>query len=168
MTLTQKAMTRKVVISDPNEALLKTKLEGRILSPGLSRFLNNLVKTRRWTKNITIPSTHDNVAIALLFTSSLKEAGLEILSEIHVFYDDRTYVEACEMLQESEHPTDLPPGIFNSVEVGKVRVQGTLVQVEMRVLLADGTKKRVLKTYDFFSDPPAVQTRQLPEGERLS
>jgi len=163
----QKEMTRKVVISDPNEDLLKSKLEGRTLSPGLSQFLKSLVKTRKWTKNITIPSTHDNVAIALLFTSSLKEAGLEILSEIHVFYDGKTYIEVWEMLQENEPPTSLPPGIFNSVDVGKVRVHGSFIHVEMRVLLANGNKKRVLKEYDFSSDPPTVQTRLLLEGESL-
>ena len=145
----QKEMTRKVVISDPNEELLNSKLEGRTLSPELSRFLKSLVQTRKWTKNITIPSTHDNVAIALLFTSSLKAHGLEILSEIHVFYCGKTCIEVWEMLQENEHPTSLPPGIFNSVDVGKVRVHGSLVHVEMRVLLADGNKKRVLKIYDF-------------------
>jgi hypothetical protein len=163
----QKEMTRKVVISDPNEELLQTKLAGRTIAPELFRFLKNLVKTRKWTKNITVPSTHDNVAVALLFTSSLKEAGLEILSEIHVFYCGRTYVEVWEMLQETEHPTSLPPGIFSSVDVGKVRVSGTLVNVEMRVHQSDGIKNRVLKTYDFAEEEPTVRTRPLADGEAV-
>jgi len=163
----QKEMTRKVVISDPNEELLEIKLQGRTLSPELSRFLKSLVKTKKWTKNITIPSTHDSVAVALLFTSSLKEAGLEILSEIHVFYCGRTYVEVWEMLPETEHPTSLPPGIFSSVDVGKVRVNGSLIYVEMLVFQSEGTKKRVLKTYDFGGEEPVVQTRILETGESL-
>ena len=163
----QKELTRKVVIADPNEELLKLKLAGRTLAPELLRFLKTLVKTRKWTKNITIPSTHDNVAVALLFTSSLKEAGLEILSEIHVFYCGRTYVEVWEMLPESEHPSSLPPRIFSSVEVGKVRVTAPLVNVEMRVLMAGGVKKRVLKTYDFKEDPPTVQTRPMGDSEPM-
>ena len=163
----QKEMTRKVVISDPSEELLQSKLQGRTISPDLSRFLKSLVKTRKWTKNITIPSTHDNVAVALLFTSSLKETGLEILSEIHVFYCGQTYIEVWEMLQENEHPSSLPPGIFNSVEVGKVRVHNSNVHVEMRVLMADGNKKRVLKIYDFSVEPTTVQTRPLLQDENV-
>jgi len=163
----QKELTRKVVISDPSEELLQTKLAGRTIAPELFKFLKNLVKTRKWTKNITVPSTHDNVAVALLFTSSLKEAGLEILREIHVFYCGRTYVEVWEMLPETEHPTMLAPGIFSSVEVGKVRVNGTLVNVEMRVLQDGGIKKRVLKTYNFAKDEPTVQTRPLADSEAV-
>ena len=163
----QKELTRKVVISDPNEELLEMKLKGRTLSPELSRFLKSLVKTRKWTKNITIPSTHDSVAVALLFTSSLKEAGLEILSEIHVFYCGRTYVEVWEMLPENEHPTSLPPKIFSSVDVGKVRVSGTLVYVEMLVNQAEGVKKRVLKTYDFSEEEATVRTSLIAPGEAL-
>jgi hypothetical protein len=160
-------MTRIVVISDPDEKLLETKLEGRTLAPELSRFLKSLVKTRKWTKNITIPSTHDNVAVALLFTSSLKEAGLEIRSEIHVFYCGRRHVEVWEMLPETEPPSSLPPGIFNSVDVGKVRVSGPMVYVEMRVLLAGGVKKRVLKTYDFTKEEPTVETRPMEDEEAM-
>ena len=163
----QKELTRKVVIADPNEELLKIKLEGRTIAPELFRFLKNLVKTKKWTKNITIPSTHDNVAVALLFTSILKEAGLEILSEIHVFYCGRLFVDVWEMLQETEHPSSLPPRIFSSVEVGKVKVSDSLVYVEMRVLLAGGIKKRVLKTYDFSIEEPTVLTRPMAEDEAM-
>jgi len=167
-TSLQKSMTRKVVIADPNEELLEMRLEGRTLSPELFRFLKNLVKTKKWTKNITIPSTSDDVAVALLFASSLKESGLEILSEIHVFYAGRKFVETWEMLPESEPPTSLPPKIFGSMDVRKVRVMNSSVCVEIMVYLADGRKKRVLKTYDFSHEEPTVQTRQLAEGEEIS
>ena len=161
----QKKSTQKVVISDPDEELLEMKLEGRKLSPELSKFLKSLVKTKKWTKNITIPSMHDSVAVVLLFTSSLKEAGLEILSEIHVFYFGKIFVEIWEMLPETETPTSLPPGIFGSVDVGKVRVNNSSVYVEMIVQAAEEVKKRVLKVYDFSHEEPTAQTTLLAEGE---
>jgi hypothetical protein len=165
--LSQKKKTQKVVISDPDEELLEIKLEGRALSPELSIFLKSLVKTKKWTKNITIPSGHDNVAVVLLFTGNLKEVGLEILSEIHVFYEGKVFIEVWEVLPETAHPTTLPTGIFSSVNVERVLVSGSLIYVEMKVYLADGAKKRILKTYDFSNEEPTAQTRELADGEAM-
>ena len=162
-----KKSTQKVVISDPNEELLEMRLEGRTLSPELSKFLKTLIKPKKWTKNITIPSMQESVAVVLLFTSSLKQAGLEILSEIHVYYHGKIFVEIWEMLPEFETPASLPPGIFGSVDVGKVRVKNPLVYVEMKVQVADGVEKRVLKTYDFSQAEPAVATRQMSHDEAM-
>jgi len=160
-----KSMTRKVVISHPDEELLEMKLEGRKLAPELSKFLKNLVRTKKWTKNITIPSTHDNVAVALLFTSTLKESGLEILTEIHVYYCGRIFVEVWEMLPETTRANSLPPRAFSSLEVGKIRVIGSVVHVEVKVALDNRTDRRILKIYDFSTDEPTVETRQEQNGD---
>ena len=44
-----KFVTRQIVLSEPDQAALKDSLQGRQLSPGLARFLHNLVKTFDFT-----------------------------------------------------------------------------------------------------------------------
>lgn len=156
-----KATTQNIVISDPDEEDLESRLGERALSPELFRFLKKLVKTNKWTRKITIPSTHDDVAVVLLFTSKLKEAGLEILIEIHVFFKGQTVVEEWEMLPEIEHPTSLQPGIFNALDIEKVQVQDARVRVDLKVLIPGGEQTKVLKIYDFSIKSPTVHTEAL-------
>jgi hypothetical protein len=161
-----KEMTQNLVLTEPDEKVLDRKLQGRSLDPELLKFLKTLVKTNKWTKKITIPSTHNNVAVALLFTSNLKDAGLEILIEIHAFFDGNSVVEEWEMLPEHVSPSSLPTGIFNALDIEKVRVEGPLVHVELTVLTPDGDRKTVLKTYDFSIQEPQVETHKI-QGDTL-
>lgn len=160
-----KTATQTIVISDPDGEILESKLEGRSLSPELFKFLNSLVKTNKWTRKITVPSTHDDVAVVLLFTSNLKETGLEILSEIHVFFKGKTLTEKWEMLPENKLASSLQPNVFSSLDVEKVRVEGTAVHVALRLLVPTGEQKKVLKTYDFSIGEPTTHTKALP-GKR--
>lgn len=158
-----KAITQNIVISDPDEEHLESKLGDRVLAPELFKFLKKLVKTNKWTRKITIPSTHDDVAVVLLFTSKLKEAGLEILIEIHVFFKGKTMTEEWEMLPEIEHASSLQPEIFNALDVEKVRVEDERVCVDLKVLKPGGEQTKVLKTYDFSIEIPTVQTEAISE-----
>lgn len=154
-----KFFTQHVVIRDPEEKLLEEQLKNRALTPELLKFLKRLVKTKKWTKKITIPSAHDDVAVVLLFTSSLKQGGLEIITEIHVFFAGRIVVEEWETLPESRNPSSLPVGIFASMDIEKVRVLDKQVEVALRMQAPDGKNTRILKTYDFLTEKPTVQTR---------
>src|SRR5208282_5224922 len=113
-------------------------LLGRELSPELTKFLQNLVRTKKWTRKITLPSTHDDVAVALVFTSSLKESGLEIVTELHVFFNNKIIIEEWQVVGESEKTSAIPKEAFTSMSIQKVLVEDAAVHVELIVPLAGG------------------------------
>ena len=98
-----KSATSKIVIFEPDAAHLMQALASRDLSPGLVDFLKSLLKTKKWARKINIPSQHDDVAAVLVFTSALKEAGLEIFSELHVFFAGKIIVEKWQVVGETEN-----------------------------------------------------------------
>lgn len=152
-----KSVTRHIAISEPDETLLRASLEGRNVSPELGKFLANLLRTKKWTRKITLPSTHEDVAVALVYTSSLKEGGLEILSELHVFFAGKTIVEEWQVVGESEKTSNLPKEMFTSINIQKVMVDQGEVIVELSVPLDGGTAKVLAKRFDFSVDRPGIR-----------
>jgi len=148
-----KVVTQQIAISEPDEDLLKKSLQGRELSPGLTTFLENLIRTKKWAREITLPSSHDDLAVALVSTSTLKEGGLEILSELHVFFAGDIIIEEWQVVGEREQISALPKEIFSSISIHKVIVDGDKVIVELQVPMSEGTKA-ILKTFDFAIDGP--------------
>ena len=69
------------------------------------------------------PSTHDNVAVALAFASSLKETGLEIVTELHVFFNNKIIVEEWQVVGESDKTSAIPKEAFTSMSIRKVSVE---------------------------------------------
>ncbi len=114
-----KAVTQNIVVTEPEAEHLDKQLLDRLFSPELLRFLRSVVKRNKWTKKITLPSTHENTAVVLLFKSDLKNGGLEIVTQIHVFYDGRTFVEEWETLPEAMHPASMPAKTWNFIESRK-------------------------------------------------
>ena len=114
-------------MSEPDEEQLKRSLQGRELSPELATFLKNLIRTKKWTRKITLPSSHDDLAVALVSTSTLKEGGLEIVSELHVFFDGDIIVEEWQMVGEREKTSALPKEMFGSISIHKVVLEGNKV-----------------------------------------
>lgn len=148
-TPVQKMNTAKIVMSEPDEDLMKTMLQGRQVTPGLAKFLRNLVKTKKWTRKITLPSDYENAAVALVFSSSLKESGLEIVTELHVFFDDKVIVEEWQVLGEKEKASNVPKEAFTSMGIRKVYVDRGEVRVELNAPLPGGDERIIEKTFDF-------------------
>ncbi len=119
-----KSTTANIVISEPDEEQLRSSLQGREVSPELRKFLLNLLKTKKWTRKITLPSTHENVAVVLVFASSLKETGLEIVTELHVFFNKKIIVEEWQVVGENEKTSAIPKEAFTSMCIQKVVVEG--------------------------------------------
>jgi hypothetical protein len=151
---TAKSITANIVVSEPDEDFLSKSLQGRVLSPELRKFLQNLVRTKKWTRKITLPSTHENVAVALAFTSSLKETGLEIVTELHVFFNGRIIIEEWEVVGEADKTSSIPKEAFTSMDIQKVYVEGDFVHVELTVPLSNGQSKMIEKTFDFATEEP--------------
>lgn len=144
-----KYATRHILISEPDEEQLELGLEGRELSPALLKFLKTLIKTKKWTRKINIPSSHDGTAAVLVFTSELKESGLEIFSELHVFLDGKTLVEKWQVMGENTEPLALTEGSLGAVEIEKVWVEDPRVHVRLKVPMPNGDSKTLIKTFDF-------------------
>lgn len=150
-----KSATKRIVISEPDEEQLRQHLAGRDVSPGLGRFLKNMINGRKWARKINVPSTHDDLAAVLVFTSELKEHGLEISSELHVFFADRIFIEKWQV--RGEQTSSAPTEMFRSVEIQKVRLEKNEVRVILK-MLGEGDEKMATRTFDFSGDNPGVRT----------
>jgi hypothetical protein len=160
-----KSTTKRIVIFEPDEEHLHEALAGRDLSPALSDFFNTLFKTRKWTRKINIPSGHDDVAAVLVFTTALKEEGLEILSELHVFCAGKIIVEKWQVVGGAERISLLPKEAFHAINIEKVRVHGAQVNVEFSVPTISGHSGTVIKTFDFSVEAPKVRLVPHPLDE---
>lgn len=159
---TSKSVTAHIVISEPDEELLRKSLQGRQLSPELTRFLKNLMRTKKWTRKITLPSAHDDLAVALVFASSLKETGLEIVTELHVFYNNRIIVEEWQVVGESQQTSAIPKEAFTSMSIQKVLLIEDTVHVELNVPLPGGRGTTITKSFDFAAEEPHVRSVMHP------
>jgi hypothetical protein len=163
----KKSATSKIVIFEPDEEQLKRALVGRNLSPALVEFLKNLLKRKKWARRINIPSDRDDVAAVLVFAATLKEAGLEILSELHVYFAGKIVVEKWEIAGASEKIALLPKDVFRAIDISKVRVEGAEVSVEFSAPRMDRTSSETLvKIFDFSGDKPSIQIVPHPLLER--
>ncbi len=156
----EKSTTANITLSEPDEELLNRSLRGRQLSPELKKFLLNLLKTKKWTRKITLPSTHDDVAVALVFSSTLKESGLEIVTELHVFFNNRIIVEEWQVVGETEKTSAIPKEAFTSMSIRKVLVEEDSVEVDLIVPLSGGQSHAIRKIFDFAADEP--RSRSVP------
>jgi len=152
-----KSNTQKIVLFEPNEEQLKNALIGRDLSPGVVEFLNRLLTSKKWARKINIPANIEDVAAVLVFTTTLKEAGLEILSELHVYFAGRIMVEKWQVVGESERTSLLPKEVFRAIEISKVRVEGNEVKIECSVPMLGGQSSTITKTFDFSIEDPEVR-----------
>jgi hypothetical protein len=152
-----KSSTRQILISEPDEEQLKKHLEGRDVSPKLSRFLTSLIKRHKWPRKINIPSAHDNLAAVLVFTSELKEAGLEIFSELHVFFADAVIVEKWRVMGETDRTSSMPKEAFTSLEIEKVRLVNQKVTVTLTMTLPAGGTKSIVRVFDFTANEPNIR-----------
>jgi len=151
-----KSSTSKIVILEPDQEHLEQQLAGRDLSPDLHRFLTNLLKTKKWPRMINIPSGRDDLAAVLVFTTALKEDGLEILSELHVFFAGRIMVEKWVVLGETDRATRLPKEALSPIVIEKVRAQGEQVNVEIAAS-GPGEHIPISRSFDFSAEEPAVR-----------
>ena len=155
--VTSKSTTRQIVISEPDEKELQKQLAGRDLSPELARFLTGLIKSKKWPRKINVPSSHDNLAAVLVFTSELKEGGLEIFSELHVFFEGTSIVEKWKVMGEMEQTSSMPKEAFSSIEIEKVRTEYGRVNVTLKMPVPGGVSKTVVRTFDFSGDEPHIR-----------
>lgn len=154
----EKSDTRRIVIFEPNQADLDKAVIGRDLSAGLAEFLENLLQRKKWVRKINIPSGHDDVAAVLLFTTTLKEGGLEILSELHVYCAGKTTIEKWKVAGEWESIGLLPKESFQAIDITKVRVDGDIVNIEFTVPSSTGRSGLYVTTFDFREGELAVRT----------
>jgi len=153
-----KSVTRRLLIFDSGEDLLKKHLADREVIPELRHFLNTLLKGTKWPGKINIPSSHDNLAAAQIFSSKLQQGNLELFSELHVFLNGVTLVEKWPILGETRSISALPKETFTAIEIEKVLLlEDSLVQVKIKLPAPDGTKKSVLRTFDFSGNQPPVR-----------
>jgi hypothetical protein len=149
-----KTTTHRITIFEPDEEALKKAVIGRDLSPGLAAFLQGMLKRKRWARKINIPAGHNDVAAVLIFTTTLKEGGLEILSELHVYFAGEIAVQKWEIAGENQRIHLLPKEAFRALDITKVRVEGSLVYVEFTVPLANGQNEQHVETFDFSKGEP--------------
>lgn len=152
-----KSTTSRISIFEPDAAQLKNALVDRELSPGLSAFLQNLLKRKKWARKINIPSGHSDVAAVLVFTTALKEGGLEIFSELHVFFSGKIMVEKWQVVGETERTSLLPKEVFRAIDISKVRIEGASVSVEFNVPMLGGQSSTLTKIFDFSVEAPEVR-----------
>ena len=163
-----KKSTTKIVIFEPDEEALRNALLDREVSVELDAFLKNLLKRKKWARKINLPSGRNDVAVVLVFTTALKEAGLEIFSELHVFFAGKIIVEKWQVVGERERIALLPKEIFRAIDISKVRVAGAQVSVEFSVpAVGAQSSETLVKTFDFSGDKPrmAIAPDPLPEED---
>jgi hypothetical protein len=150
--------TRRIVVFEPDQELLDDAVLGRDLTEGLRVFLKELLRRKKWVRKINIPAGADDVAAVLLFTTTLKEGGLEILSELHIYGGGRKMVEKWEVAGEWEEISSMPKESLQAIDISKVRVEGERVSVDFTVPLPSGESASYVTTFDFAGDGPDVRT----------
>jgi hypothetical protein len=164
-----KKSTTKIVIFEPDEEALRNALLDREVSVELDAFLKNLLKRKKWARKINLPSGRNDVAVVLVFTTALKEAGLEIFSELHVFFAGKIIVEKWQVVGERERIALLPKEIFRAIDISKVRVAGAQVSVEFSVpAVGAQSSETLVKTFDFSGDKSRVEIAPAPLPEEDS
>ena len=153
-----KSDSRKIAIFEPSQECLDEATLGRDVSAGLAEFLKNLLRRRKWVRKINIPSGRDDVAAVLVWTTTLKPAGFEMLSELHVYFAGRTMIEKWEVAGESERIRSLPQESFQAIDITKVRVEGEVVTLEFTVPRPGGKSSAYVTTFDFAGGEPDVRT----------
>ena len=162
-----KATTSRISVFEPDQQALQNALAGRDLSPELHAFLNSLLKRNKWTRKINIPSCYNNVAAVLVFTTALKNAGLEIMSELHVYLNGEVMVEQWYVRGGPNRLSLLPKEAFRAIDIEKVRVQGKRVIVEFSVPIAGRDSGTRIKTFDFAADGQRVRIVPYPLAEAV-
>jgi hypothetical protein len=155
-----KSSTERIVLIEPDKDQLENALDGRSVTPGLAEFLKNLLERKKWARKINIPSDHDDVAAVLVFSTILKKSGLEILSELHVFFGGKIMVEKWQVMGELEPTSLLPKEAFRAIDISTVHVEGAVVKVEFSVPLNGGDSSTLTKTFDFTAEN--VEVRIVP------
>lgn len=153
-----KSDSRKIAIFEPNQEGLEQAVIGRDVSPGLAEFLKNLLRRRKWVRKINIPSGRDDVAAVLVWTTTLKPGGFEMLSELHVYFAGRTMIEKWEVAGESERIRSLPKEAFQAIDITKIRVEGAVVTLEFTVPRPGGKSSAYVTTFNFDGREPDVRT----------
>lgn len=153
-----KSESRRIAIFEPNQADLDLAVIGRDVSPGLAKFLRDLLLRKKWVRKINIPSGYDDVAAVLLFTTVLKEGGLEILSELHIYCAGRRMIEKWEIAGERQQIRLLPKEAFQAIDITKVRVEGDVVSIEFTTPSSSGPSDLYVTVFDFADDGPEVRT----------
>jgi hypothetical protein len=161
-----KSSTARIILFEPDDEQLTNALADRNLSEGLVTFLKNLLKTKKWTRKINVPSDHDNLAAVLVFTTALREAGFEVFSELHVFYAGKAMVEKWQVVGEGEQISLLPKEVFHAIDVDKVRIENGQVIVEVSAPIIGGHSGTLIKTFDFTVEEPGVRFVPHPLLER--
>lgn len=154
---TSKKTTARISVIEPDEDQLAQRLAGRDLTPELFAFLRNIVKTRKWLRKINIPSGHDDAAVVLVFTASLKDGGFEIFSELHVFLAGKVLVEKWLVCPEGESIAYLPKGSLRAIEIRKVHVHAPEVTIEFLAAAEAGQNDLLVRKFDFSADRPTVE-----------
>ncbi len=137
---------------------LQKAVAGREVSRGLAEFLENLLRRKKWVRKINIPARHDDVAAVLLFTTTLKKGGLEILSELHIYCAGKKMIEKWEVAGEWDSIRSLPKESFQAIDITSVRVEGESVSVEFTVPSSTGQSEALVTTFDFLDAGPEVRT----------
>ena len=159
--------SRRIAIFEPNLVDLDAALTGREVSRGTAEFLKNLLQRKKWVRKINIPSGCDDVAAVLLFATTLKVGGLEILSELHIYCGGKVLIEKWEVAGETEHIRSLPKESFQAIDITKVRVEGPVVKVEFTVPTPAGKSGLHETIFDFGSEGPDVRTVPHPMLQRF-
>ncbi len=157
------SITRKLLVFDSDEDRLNKHLAGRDVSPELRQFLMTLLKGAKWPGKINIPSGHNNLAAAQIFSSKLKQGFLEVFNEIQVFLDGVVLVEKWPILGETERISTLPKETFTAVEIEKVWLhKDWVVHVRIKMVTPDGTPRTAVREFDFSGIQPNVRVVQNP------
>jgi hypothetical protein len=101
-----------------------------------------------------------------VFTTGLKEGGLEIFSELHIFLAGKIMVEKRRVVGERERISFLPKEAFRAISIDKVPVEGARVNVEFNMPTAGGQSRTLIKTFDFSVGEPEVRMVPHPLFER--
>jgi len=152
----EKLLTSRISIFEPDETQLVKELIGREVSPGLMSFLKGVLKTKKWTRKINIPSGHDDAAAVLVFTAAMKEGGLEIFSELYVYLCGQTLIEKWQVCGEGRELAGLPKEALNAVEINKVSVDGQQVTIEFQAPMPGGYSEVIVREFDFSVERPRL------------
>jgi len=162
--MNDKNMTVRLVLVDTDLKNLKKLLASRELCPHLTDYLKDIIALHKGgIRKINIPSTHDNVGVIILGSSSLEETHLHMHDELHVFFDEQTVIVKWNI--RGENGMCVPPGELSSLEIKKVLVKGKEVTI---ILSSPKMDYSMPVDFEIYKDKTTVLVIPHPLNQRPS
>lgn len=152
---------------EPEDERLRAFLGDRKVTPAMRRFLTCLLETNSGASSINIPSSHDDLAAAIVLPEPGGQRDETQTAEVHVFFEGRTAIEEWTATAQADPDAAPREKILSGLDIEKVRLIGEMtVHVIIRNTVENNQAS--VGVFDFRGAEPRVHFSALPVQEPVA